>query len=162
MKRIKLLFLPGLLILACTFVAGVKYGKIVSVATPAKETIVYVTTTPTPEKPIVMYEYLHEGCGVSFLLPSSLKDKKESTQSAQIGNYKENNIEISCDKDQNILSSDGKTQVMEFANKKVSVRRTINGLNVFSIQHPQNKKTIVFRISDNVLELITKTLTFIE
>jgi len=142
-KKIGPLVLIICLVTILIFVIGVRYGE--KVEKTNKKVDFYLSIAPTkttPTSPTLEFKtYQHEGCGISFLYPSFLKEGKVSSFSAKLSGQAKF-ISFNCEKNATAEPTiDPNSQSLEKIN-------------------PKTDKKILFFLSKSLLSLLEKTLEF--
>lgn len=153
----------AILIVILAFILGARYGQKVE---QTNKVIDYLISLP-PTKPIPTIiplefkSYKNKICGISFLVPSTLRIQDESSYSALLKEGKTISLEFNCrpgvdfDKEEKIA-----TEEIKFQNKKI-VAQKINNLIRFKIYNPKNGKSILTSLNRSLLPLFEKSLEFI-
>jgi len=149
------------------FILGVRYGQRVEQTNKAINYFLSITPTkiPTPSVPLEFKKYILKNCGISFLYPSLLELKSESTGAALLV-QKDTSLEIGCDKSNKLLDilqdPNVATAEITFKNKSIRTKTTNQGnVYIFSFINPVQGKTIYTALSKTIYPLFESTLQFV-
>jgi hypothetical protein len=99
-----------LLMLIAAFAGGVRYGRKVAETSSAIEMFLSITPTravTVPPVPTTGYtRYVHDDCGVAFLLPSDVGSPRESSTGALLSRGQDTVVRIECARAASIPLSD--------------------------------------------------------
>lgn len=157
-----------LLFAVLTFLVGFRFGK--QIERMDKSYVPPVKITPTPPTsptppPIKLATYANPDCGLTFLYPADFEEETISSSEARLKDGGQN-IFISCDKK---TISKFATEVAKLKptmktvnNKKIALYEKEKGAKQWSIFNNLTAKTIIFGVSDNLVNLVLKTVEFVK
>jgi hypothetical protein len=161
----------ALLIAIIIFIVGTRYGQKVEKTNKTINYLLSITPTKiiTPSAaPTISYNlYTHEGCNISFLKPSYLAIKKETSTSAFLISDKKEKIEFNCSIDKkDLLKVDQKiaTNSVDLNNKKYAGVKTSQEKNTITnivILSPDKKETVNVSSNNNLFSIIEQTFNFL-
>ncbi|MBI4066829.1 hypothetical protein HY407_00445, partial [Candidatus Gottesmanbacteria bacterium] len=154
------------------FIVGIRYGQRVEKTNKIINYLISLPPTQIPQptqKPLEFKNYSNKHCGIEFLYPQNLQ-LKDSSLSAVFKENDQEQIMISCEKDNKLLAilvdEAVATDEAIFKNKKISIRVPSRGhvydIYVFKIANPKNLKTIFVRITKSLYPLFEKSFEFIQ
>lgn len=163
----KTVILIFVLITIALFLAGFRLGRQVeridkNYVPPVSPTLMVPTVAmATPAESMTKFKTLtHTGCGISFLYPDTLAQTKNSSDSGMIG------------KGKNLVSFTCPTKIAsQTANLLTPTITTVNGTKITSYASmndsdtwfiTKNAKRITFNTSQNLTDLIMRTVSFIK
>ncbi len=155
--------------LALVFIVGVRYGQRVEYTNKVIKLVLSITPTqpPATPKPLQFNTYTHKGCGVNFLIPSTVVLDKESSKSAEFKQQTSKQpliIDCASENPLSLLFSDKKTATEEvmFNNKKTEGRQiNNNSAYVLKLYNPQTGRYVYVEISKNLFPLFEKSLQYV-
>ncbi|OGK42426.1 hypothetical protein A2954_01115 [Candidatus Roizmanbacteria bacterium RIFCSPLOWO2_01_FULL_37_12] len=171
LKKASILFLLILFIIL-VFIIGVRRGQQVE---KTNKTINYLISIPPSatlqptQIPLEFKEYIHKGCGLKFLYPSSFLLEKNSSTSGSLRDDKTNNDQLvfncgsSSGNNKNMPPHPDNTKIeLTFKNKKINALIS-NAKNNYSfmIFNQKNGKNIDIYINKILYPLFEKTLEFL-
>lgn len=158
------------------FIGGVRYGK--RIEEKNKELTYMLSSTPLPSpsptiKPTISYtKFEHEACNVSFLYPSYMNKKEESSMSALLESTQNDRIQFTCaaqNKTTPTMNAEEKTATasVQINNKTIIGEKKLVEKNnttynevTFTVQNPTKKTQVSVTISENIVPLFEQTFTF--
>lgn len=155
-----LIFLTVLLF----FILGFRYGQKVENTNKINQLLVSVPPSPTSQPtspPLAFKIYKNEGCGISFLYPTSFSLEKESSSGALFFEKKDAKLSFDCTKKEktNTASSTSSAK-LKFQNQTLSALQEENRY-VFDLKNPITYETIAFSIDKSLYLLLEKSLEFV-
>lgn len=150
------------------FMIGINLGKQIERSDKKYDAMLSITPAPTmasPTNPPLSFKsYMNKGCGVSLVLPKTMVEKTASL-SASITEGS-NLIKLSCDPKviQEFTRKKGKTNEKDLQ-EYIYGGRTITGIRVkdrdlFTLVNSTTGKTILFETSQNMTDLVLKSVEF--
>lgn len=145
----------GFLLLLVIFLGGFRLGRVVE---KSDKSFVPPTTFPTPTSfatptipPLALKTFIHP-CGVSFSYPASLQASKQASLSALLQDGSQS-ISITCEK---IASDSGK--IIAVIADITPTPQDSDGFVTWNIKNTKTREIISFKVTDNLTELVLKTL----
>lgn len=169
-KKLTPYFFLIVLVVVLFFILGFRSGQQVEKTNKIINILISIppTQTPAPTSPLLAFQtYTHKGCGINFLYPNSLLPDKESSEEASFkstASVKKKDIflTISCFPqtftERPVIQN--KDWEKKFQNQTVIMHQTVDGLTQFMIKHPISRKFVTISVSDSLLPLLEKSLTF--
>lgn len=158
------------LIAVLMFIVGFRYGR--KVDTVEKT---YVPPTPRPEATWTPFptptafnqefsNFIHKGCGISFVLPKNYEEQKKSSDEARMKIQNEE-ILVSCNKKKvteiRLALTDSQEQSAEqLGSQKVSIYSAPGNKDRWVAFNNVNQKYVYFLTPKSLTPLIIKTLGF--
>jgi hypothetical protein len=166
-KKLPYIFI-AVLVFILTFTIGVQHGKNVEEKNKVIKYVLSITPTrpptPTVEAKLVFQTFKHEGCGIQFLYPSTLKEAANSSDSASLNQQTNPGITFRCDKQ----NTDGEKKPVasasvELKSKKIFVevkKGASHDYFIFQTKHPTKNTYLHFTIDKDIYPLFEKSLEF--
>jgi len=155
-----------LLALALLFILGVRYGQKVEKTNKTVDLFLSLPPTQTPkptQPPLTFQTYKNSVCGMQFLYPTTLTKEKETSTSASFYENKKSILEISCERDEKIISllEDKNIATLEInlQNKKLVAKNRQNDL-IFKIINQKTNREIFVMIKKSLYALFANTIQF--
>lgn len=170
-KLLPYIFLAILLLIA-TLVIGVQIGKKVEEKNKVTSYTLSLTPSvkpisPIPTKPLSFETYLHEGCGIGFVVPGQLSTTQESTEEAALVDNNITSVTINCKKNAELQTLNNEpvaTSEVKITNQEVvgTIQNTKYGNKTvgFTVRNPINGKNITIKITPDLLSLFERTVEF--
>lgn len=142
MKRGPIVLILGLIFILI-FILGLRYGQRVERTNKVVDYLLSLPPTKPPEptqESLAFKDYIHKGCGVQFLYPTSLTLQNESSTSALFTEKKREQIKLKCD-------------------SKIIAASTEAGL--LRRYNPRNGKMVTIMVDESLQSLVEKSLEFV-
>lgn len=166
MNNTKTVLLLFVLVTIALFLAGFRLGRRVeridkNYIAPTLIPLPSPTKMPTPTESMARFKTLtHTGCGISFLYPDALVQTRNSSESGMIGKDK-NFIYFTCPSKTSSQSAILLTPTIAVVNGiKVTSYASTSNSDTWSVV--KNAKLITFNTTNNLTQLIMKTVAFIK
>lgn len=167
LKKSSIIFL-SILFIVLVFTIGVRYGQRVEKTNKIINYVISLPPSPSPQptqKPLEFKTYSNKICGIQFIYPKSF-DIKDSSQSAIFSDKKEKQIEVNCEKENDILGllEDENIASGEVALKSKKTQTKIldkDQTYAFKFLNPKNAKTIFVAVKKSLYPLFEKSLEFL-
>ena len=171
-KRLSPYIFLLLLIFILVFAGGVQYGKKVEKANKTIDYLLSITPTKSPTPfiaPTITYSrFEHEGCALSFLKPSYVDIKKESSISASFVSEEKTMGKISCQNNKKGTSQIDQKNATDSASitianmkafkKEVTDKKTKQKQVEYTIVDTKNNKTITILVDQQLAPVLEQTL----
>lgn len=169
-KIIPYIFLTSLLAIII-FMLGLRHGQSVEKTNKQIDFILSITPTkkiePSPLPTITFSVFTHENCEISFIKPSYLVVKKESSTGALLDSSMNEKINIDCIDSKKITqSNDQKNATISsilLNNQKVTGTKREIDTDFIELTFANSKKqlTYTFIIHKNIYPIFERTFTFL-
>lgn len=170
-KKLGPYFLLGFLFVILVFIIGVKYGKKVESTNKVIDFAMSITPTkvPSPTSPLSFKTFTHDGCGIQFLYPESLKIDKNGSAEARLSDGKTEAVQMNCSKtnDLQVMISGTKLATEEIKLKTQTIKARFDAQDssqklYFQVRNPLNGKVIFIGIEKNLFPLFESTLQYLQ
>ncbi|OGK21413.1 hypothetical protein A3C23_01335 [Candidatus Roizmanbacteria bacterium RIFCSPHIGHO2_02_FULL_37_13b] len=158
-----------LLLALLTFLVGFRLGRRVEKMdkTYVPKPTINMIPTDTPSPTAVSLEfvnYQNKICGFNFIYPKFMEENKISSESSKLSGQN-SNVYYECNKTEvfnkkEALSELDPQKELTIQNQKIKLFRKNDQIIMFVALNSSKNRSIFFEISDNLADLVLKTLEF--
>jgi len=159
-KKIIPYFFLAFLLAILLFIIGVRYGQRVEQVNKTISYLVSIPPTPTlgpTNTPLSFIDYSHDGCKITFVVPSDLSKTTESSSSALFStNMRKLGIALSCEKKDFVKLESEKSVTL---NKTIRAYETVTKDTAsYRFYHINSTQVVTLTVAKPYLPLIQRSL----